>query len=57
MRSGLPDLLMCMDPTAPERIQEELVGLTSTRTASEKGWGRENLVRISAAVDIAFWNR
>src|SRR5712671_2702480 len=42
-----------MDPLAPERLHQKLFALTSQRLAHEKGWGRESLVRIAAAVDIA----
>ena len=44
------------DPLAPERLYEKLFSLTSQRLAHEKGWGREALVRISSAVDIACWD-
>src|SRR5215467_8831207 len=39
-----------MDPCAPERLQEKLFALTSQRLAHERGWAREALVRIAAAV-------
>ena len=44
------------DPLAPERLYRKLFGLTWQRLAFEKGWAREALVRISAAVDIACWD-
>ena len=30
--------------------------LTDTRISSEKGWSKEALIRISAALDIACWD-
>ena len=55
-RSGIAELIVGADPLAPERIYQRLFGLTSQRLAHEKGWTREALVRISAAVDIAVWD-
>jgi len=55
-RSGIADLVVGADPLAPERLYQKLFGLTSQRIAFEKGWSREALVRISAAVDIAAWD-
>jgi len=55
-RSGIADLIVGTDPLAPERLYQKLFALTSQRLAFEKGWSREALVRISAAVDIAAWD-
>jgi L-alanine-DL-glutamate epimerase-like enolase superfamily enzyme len=55
-RSGIAELVIGMDPLAPERIYQKLFALTSQRIASEKGWSREAIIRISAAVDIACWD-
>jgi L-alanine-DL-glutamate epimerase-like enolase superfamily enzyme len=55
-RSGIADLVVGMDPLAPERIYQKLFALTWQRRASEKGWSREAIIRISAAVDIACWD-
>ena len=55
-RSGIADLVLGEDPTAPERLYQKLFALTSQRIAFEKGWSREAIVRISAAVDIAAWD-
>jgi D-galactarolactone cycloisomerase len=55
-RSGIADLIVGADPLAPERLYQKLFALTSQRLAHEKGWSREALVRISAAVDIAAWD-
>ena len=55
-RSGIADLILGSDALAPERIYQRLFALTWQRLAHEKGWSREALVRISAAVDIAVWD-
>jgi D-galactarolactone cycloisomerase len=55
-RSGIADLVLGEDPLAPERLYRKLFALTSQRIAFEKGWSREAIVRISAAVDIAAWD-
>ena len=55
-RGGIEGLIVGTDPLAPERLYQKLFGLTSQRLAFEKGWSREALVRISAAVDIAAWD-
>jgi D-galactarolactone cycloisomerase len=56
IRSGIADLVVGEDPLAPERLYQKLFALTSQRIAFEKGWSREAIVRISAAVDIAAWD-
>ncbi len=55
-RSGIGELIIGSNPLAPEQLYESLFSLTWQRLANEKGWGREPLVRISAAVDIACWD-
>ena len=55
-RDGIAEHIVGADALAPERLYENLFGLTSQRLAFEKGWGREALVRIAAAVDIACWD-
>ena len=55
-KSGIAELVIGMDPLAPERIYQKLFALTWQRRASEKGWSREAIIRISAAVDIACWD-
>jgi D-galactarolactone cycloisomerase len=55
-RSGIADLVLGEDPLAPERLYQKLFALTSQKIAFEKGWSREAIVRISAAVDIAAWD-
>mgnify|MGYP003706003667 CR=1 FL=1 len=56
LRSGITDRLIGANPLMPERIYADLFSLTSKRVAHEKGWGREALIRISAAVDVACWD-
>lgn len=56
LRSGITDRLIGANPLMPERIYADLFSLTSKRIAHEKGWGREALIRISAAVDVACWD-
>jgi len=55
-RSGIGELIIGADPLAPEKLYQKLFALTWQRLAHEKGWSREALVRISAAVDIAAWD-
>jgi L-alanine-DL-glutamate epimerase-like enolase superfamily enzyme len=55
-RTGIADLVVGEDPLAPERLYRRLFALTWQRVAHEKGWSREAIVRISAAVDIACWD-
>jgi D-galactarolactone cycloisomerase len=55
-RTGIGDLVVGADPLAPERLYQQLFALTWQRFAHERGWSREALVRISAAVDIACWD-
>jgi L-alanine-DL-glutamate epimerase-like enolase superfamily enzyme len=55
-RSGLGELIIGADPLAPEQLYQKLFALTWQRLAHAKGWSREALVRISAAVDIAAWD-
>ena len=54
--NGLQDLIIGEDPFCPEKIYDKIFKLTDTRMSSEKGWSRESLIRISAALDIACWD-
>jgi L-alanine-DL-glutamate epimerase-like enolase superfamily enzyme len=56
LRNAVGEQILGMNPLAPERLHEKLFNLTSQRLAHEKGWGRETLIRIAAAVDIACWD-
>lgn len=55
-RNGVADQVLGMNPFAPERLHEKLLALTSQRVAHERGWGRDALIRVAAAVDIACWD-
>lgn len=55
-KGGLAEQILGEDPLAPERLYQKLFGLTTSKTANERGWSREALIRISAAVDIACWD-
>jgi L-alanine-DL-glutamate epimerase-like enolase superfamily enzyme len=55
-RTGVGEQVLGMDPLAPERLHKKLFALTWGRLAHEKGWSREALIRIAAAVDIACWD-
>jgi L-alanine-DL-glutamate epimerase-like enolase superfamily enzyme len=55
-RTGIGELVIGADPLAPEQLYQKLFALTWQRRAHEKGWAREALVRISAALDIACWD-
>jgi D-galactarolactone cycloisomerase len=54
--SGIAELVVGADPLAPEQLYQKLFALTWQRLAHERGWTREAIVRISAAVDIAAWD-
>ena len=56
VKDGIAEQILGMDPLAPERLYQKLFGLTSTRLPAERGWTREALIRISAAVDLACWD-
>ncbi len=56
VKAGVIEQIIGMNALAPERIYQHLFALTASRLASERGWGRESLVRISAAVDLACWD-
>ena len=54
--NGLENFIIGEDPFCPEKIYEKIFKLTDTRISSEKGWSKESLIRISAALDIACWD-
>ena len=56
VKGGLSDEILGMDALSPEGLYEKLFGLTFSRKAAENSWGREALIRISSAVDIACWD-
>ena len=55
VKDGLGEEILGMDPLAPEQLYQSFFGLTANRRAAENGWGREALIRISSAVDLACW--
>lgn len=55
-KTGIAEQIVGSDALAPERVYQKLFALTSQRLAHEKGWGREPLIRIAAAVDLACWD-
>jgi L-alanine-DL-glutamate epimerase-like enolase superfamily enzyme len=55
-KSGIGDLIVGENASSPEKMYEKLFSLTSQRVAFEKGWGRDTLIRILSAVDIACWD-
>ena len=56
IQSGFVERIAGCNPLEPERLYQSLFDLTASRLAHEKGWSREALIRISAAVDIACWD-
>src|SRR5690349_23250116 len=40
-KGGIAELVVGMDPLAPEQVYQKLFSLTWQRCASEKGWSRE----------------
>ncbi len=55
-KSGIAERVVGENPLMPERIYQDLFALTSKREAHENGWGREALIRASAAIDVACWD-
>lgn len=56
VKGGILELVVGEDALAPERTYRKLFGLTTSKAASAKGWSREAVIRVSAAVDIALWD-
>ncbi len=56
VKSGFLDLIIGMDVTAPEKNYQMIFDLTSKKLAFDKKWSRETIIKISAALDIAFWD-
>ena len=56
LKSGIAEVIVGADALAPERLHQKLFSLTWQRLAAERGWGREALIRIASAVDIALWD-
>ncbi|CAE8635882.1 unnamed protein product [Polarella glacialis] len=55
-QSGLAEQVIGEDALAPERLYQKIFGLASSKIASERGWSREAMIRLSAAIDIACWD-
>lgn len=56
-RTGFADLIVGEDAACPEKLVKKLfTDLSTSRLATSKGWSREALTRLSAAVDVACWD-
>lgn len=56
LTSGLADFIIGTDPLSPEQIYNNIFSTTWKRISFERGWSREAIVRLSAAIDIACWD-
>jgi L-alanine-DL-glutamate epimerase-like enolase superfamily enzyme len=56
VKGGILELVAGEDALAPERLYRKLFDLTTSKAASSKGWSRDAVIRVSAAVDIAVWD-
>ena len=56
IQTGIKDFIVDSDALAPEILYQKLFSLTWNKISHQKGWTRESLVRISAAIDIAAWD-
>ena len=56
LTSGLADFIIGADPLSPEQIYNNIFSTTWRRISFERGWSREAIVRLSAAIDIACWD-
>jgi len=56
LTSGLVDFIVGADPLSPEQIYNKIFSTTWKRISFERGWSREAIVRLSAAIDIACWD-
>jgi D-galactarolactone cycloisomerase len=56
VKGGILELVVGEDAAAPERVYRKLFDLTTSKAASARGWSREAVIRVSAAVDIALWD-
>lgn len=53
---GLQEIIVGSDALSPERLYQKLFSLTWQSISAEKGWSKQQLVLVSAAVDIAMWD-
>lgn len=56
LTSGLANFIIGADPLSPEQIYNNIFSTTWRRISFERGWSREAIVRLSAAIDIACWD-
>ena len=56
IKAGIAEKIIGMDPLTPEKIYQTLFRLTSSKISAENGWGREAIIRISSAIDLACWD-
>lgn len=56
LTSGLANFIIGADPLSPEQIYNNIFSTTWRRISFERGWSREGIVRLSAAIDIACWD-
>ena len=56
LTSVLSDFIIGADPLSPEQIYNNIFSTTWKRISFERGWSREAIVRLSAAIDIACWD-
>lgn len=55
--TGFGDLIVGEDAARPEKLFKKIFSdLSTSRLATAKGWSREALTRLSAAVDVACWD-
>lgn len=56
-KTGYEDLIIGEDAARTEHLFKKIfTDLSSSRLATAKGWSREALMRLSAAVDVACWD-
>jgi L-alanine-DL-glutamate epimerase-like enolase superfamily enzyme len=55
-KSGIGELVLGEDASAPERLYEKLFGPDVAARCVRKGWGSEPIIRILSAIDIACWD-
>jgi len=56
LTNGLTDFIVGADPLSPEQIYQNIFSTSWKRISFERGWSREAIIRLSAAVDIACWD-
>lgn len=56
LTNGLTDFIVGADPLSPEQIYQNIFSTSWKRISFERGWSREAIIRLSAAVDVACWD-